>query len=185
MNDTLSELQKVHEALEKAWATCGTGYYITQSEKDEVRAIIDKLQAEAAEPFGYFVVEAPHLPYPGSGFVHEKPSEEKIEDFKSVTPLYLTPQPSAPAVPDSKFKIAVDTVRLIVTLADDFQASVTGLSKIVDGKTLFEHSPSENIECYEAWMKLNDTGARLKECCDKIRPALQAAPQAQDTEGGV
>ena len=39
-----------------------------------------------------------------------------------------------------------------------YQNAILGLSKIKDGKTLFEGSPTKDDETYRAWVELNDAG---------------------------
>ena len=77
----------------------------------------------------------------------------------------------------STIEIAAGAVRVVVDCAGAYMAAVHGLGKIVDGKTLFEHSPTKNEECYRAFINLNNTGARLRECLDKVRKPLPEPPK--------
>ena len=40
--------------------------------------------------------------------------------------------------------------------------AVSALSKIKDGKTLFEGSPTKDQECFDAWKELNDAQKQAK-----------------------
>ena len=44
--------------------------------------------------------------------------------------------------------------------------AVHALAKVKDGKTLFEHSPTKDQECYEAWKELNEAQHCVKIALD-------------------
>lgn len=66
-----------------------------------------------------------------------------------------------------------ETIREATTVfigcAEDYMAAVEGLSKIKRGKTLFELSPILDADAYDGWIRLNDTGRRLRECIDVLK----------------
>ena len=45
--------------------------------------------------------------------------------------------------------------------------AVESLGKVKEGKTLFEHSPIKDAECYEAWRELHDARQHLYATIEK------------------
>lgn len=52
-------------------------------------------------------------------------------------------------------------VRELKLRAGRHRLAIHALGQIKDGKTLFEHSPTKDQECFEAWQELNDSGVAL------------------------
>lgn len=60
-----------------------------------------------------------------------------------------------------------------------FRAAVRALGKFKDGKTLFEGSPTQDQECFEAWQELNDAGVLIDRLVSEIALASDPAPGDQ------
>lgn len=75
----------------------------------------------------------------------------------------------------------IKATRLIVSCAEAYMDAVHGLARMKDGKTLFEHSPSKDQDCFDAWVNLNNTGRRLRECLDTLKQGLPSEAEGPKT----
>jgi hypothetical protein len=105
---------------------CGESHSVTSTDAlERAYRACDALAAIQAsgEPFGYFVIDSLDIPYPGSGFVRQKP---KDGDYEVVTPLYTAapaPVQAQPVASEWKSITAPGQVkvgtRLRFTIGDD------------------------------------------------------------------
>lgn len=54
-----------------------------------------------------------------------------------------------------------DKYALVVANAERYMRAIKTLAQFKDGKTLFEGSPTQDQDCYQAWRELNDSGVAL------------------------
>lgn len=132
------------------------------------------------EPFGWVAlrddgyVDSWHKTKPAHGWGGYREIDE-------IVPLYLHPPSSSepkvePVAWQDKLAALRQGVNLIVSCADAYMAAVKTLCSIKDGKNLFEHRPSQDPEAYEAWIALNNTGARLRAVVNGLREVELPAP---------
>lgn len=107
----------------------------------------------------------------------EEGSQE--DAMRAALESFATSLPAA-MVPDDYRKVTADALRIIVTCADEYRSAVRDVFALrEDGKPYAERDTTKDSDAMWAFQRLNDTGARLIECCARIQPALlAAAPQA-------
>ena len=99
----------------------------------------------------------------------------------TLRPLFAAPVGSEDAA------ILRQGVELFTRCADDYQAAVVALTAIhPNSEALHMRSPAHDSECYAAWLALNNAGARLRECTEKLREIaiVKAATQAKEITDG-
>lgn len=76
-------------------------------------------------------------------------------------------------------KAIVDGTKVFVKCAEEYLDAVAALGQIKDGITLFETSPTKDEDAFNAWVNLNNKGARLRECVNRLKQGLPTEKGAE------
>lgn len=75
-----------------------------------------------------------------------------------------------------------DKYALVVANAERYMRAIKTLAQFKNGKTLFEGSPTQDQDCYQAWRELNDSGVALTTAIRQLSPPDPAPEPTQETE---
>lgn len=96
-------------------------------------------------------------------------------------------EPTSPAMEQWTDQVR-DGAFVFLDCARNYMAAVAHVFSTKDGKCLAELSPTKDQYCFDAFVRLNSTGKKLTQCCNKLDELVSVgppqpphvAPEAQD-----